>query len=89
MKKIVLTFLLTITVLAISGCSDPMNEETHADMSYADTTSTFIEVETYDSFDIVYDKDTKVMYVISSGTYNRGNFTMLVNADGTPKLWKE
>ena len=58
-------------------------------MSRADTTSTFIEVETYDSFDVVYDKDTKVMYVISSGTYNRGNFTMLVNDDGTPKLWKE
>ena len=84
MKKIVLAFLLTVTVLAISGCSDPMNEETHADM-----TSTLIEVETYDSFDVVYDKDTKVMYVISSGTSNYGNFTMLVNADGTPKLWKE
>ncbi len=89
MKKIVLAFLLTVTVLAISGCSDPMNEETHADMSHADMTSTFIEVETYDSFDVVYDKDTKVMYVISSGTSNYGNFTMLVNADGTPKLWKE
>lgn len=89
MKKIVLTFLLTVTVLAISGCSGTTDEETHADMSHADTTSTFIEVETYDSFDVVYDKDTKVMYVISSGTYNRGNFTMLVNADGTPKLWKE
>lgn len=89
MKKIVLTFLLTATVLAISGCSGTTDEETHVDMSRADTTSTFIEVETYDSFDVVYDKDTKVMYVISSGTYNRGNFTMLVNADGTPKLWKE
>ena len=88
-KKIVLTFLLIVTVLAISDCSSSMNEETHADMSHADTTSTFIEVETYDSFDIVYDKNTKVMYIISSGAYNRGNFTMFVNADGTPKLWKE
>lgn len=89
MKKIVLMVLLTVTVLVISGCSGSMNEETHTDMSQANTTSTFIEVETYDSFDVVYDKDTKVMYAISSGTSNYGNFTMLVNADGTPKLWKE
>lgn len=89
MKKIVLTFLLTVTVLAVSGCPGTTDEETHADMSHADTTSTFIEVENYDSFDVVYDKDTKVMYDVSSRYYSRGNFTMLVNADGIPKLWKE
>lgn len=65
------------------------NEETHVDMSHADTTSTFIEVENYDFFDVVYDKDTKVMYAVSSRYYNKGNFIMLVNVDGIPKLWKE
>jgi hypothetical protein len=36
----------------------------------------------------VYQKDTKVMYVISSGTYNHGTFTLLVNADGSPMIYK-
>ena len=33
--------------------------------------------------EVVYDKETKVMYVVDS---NRG-YTMLVNADGTPRLY--
>lgn len=36
---------------------------------------------------IVYDTETKVEYAVSTGSYNYGNYTMLVNADGTPKLY--
>lgn len=82
MKRLVLAFLLAVAVLTTSGCSDGMDEEP------TDTSKMFTRVETCDTFDVVYDKDTKVMYAISSGTSNYGNFTMLVNADGTPKLWK-
>lgn len=39
--------------------------------------------------DIVYDKDTGVMYAVSRGPYNQGTFVMLVNADGTPKIYEE
>lgn len=39
-------------------------------------------------FNIVYDVDTKVMYTVSNGMHNRGTFTMLVNADGTPRLYE-
>ena len=28
------------------------------------------------------------MYVISQGTRNYGNFTVLLNPDGTPQVWK-
>ena len=38
---------------------------------------------------ILYDRDTKVMYSMSSYDRNCGNLTLLVNADGTPKIWKE
>lgn len=38
---------------------------------------------------VVFDRDTRVMYVISRGTYNRGTFTLLVNADGTPRIYKD
>lgn len=39
-------------------------------------------------YDVVYHKDTKVMYVVSHSMYNNGNFTVLVNADGTPMLYE-
>jgi hypothetical protein len=29
------------------------------------------------------------MYVVSDGLYNRGNFTILLNNDGTPMIWGE
>ena len=83
MKRLVLAFLLAVAVLTISGCSDGMDEESRADAS-----EMFVRVEDCGSFYIMYDKDTKVMYTISSSGYPYGNITLLVNADGTPKLWK-
>ena len=83
MKRLVLVFLLVVAVLTISGCSDGMYEEPRADAS-----KMFVRVEDCGSFDIMYDKDTKVMYTVSSSRYPYGNITLLVNADGTPKLWK-
>lgn len=40
-------------------------------------------------YEVVYHRDTKVMYVVSRGNYNAGNFTLLVNPDGSPMLYKE
>ena len=37
----------------------------------------------------MYHKETKVMYAVSSGGFNSGNFTVLVNPDGTPMIYKE
>ena len=39
-------------------------------------------------FDVYADRETGVMYAVSRGTYNQGNFTVLVDADGKPLLWK-
>ena len=38
---------------------------------------------------IVYHKETKVMYAVSCGSYNYGNLTVLVDADGKPMLWED
>ena len=35
-----------------------------------------------------YDPDTGVMYSMSNGGYNSGTLTLLVNADGIPKVWE-
>ncbi|MFR2378866.1 MAG: hypothetical protein ACLS7L_05630 [Clostridium sp.] len=82
MKRLVLMFLLVVTILAASGCSYGMDEE-----PCADAPSMFVKVEGCGAFNIVYDRDTKVMYAVSSSSYNYGNVTILVNADGTPKVW--
>ena len=83
MKRLVLVFLLAVAVLTVSGCSDGMDEEPRADAS-----KMFVIVENCGSFDIMYDKDTKVMYTVSSSCNNYGDVTLLVNSDGTPKIWK-
>ena len=50
-----------------------------------DDTSMFVIVETTTFWDVVYHKDTKVMYVVSTGSNNHGTFTLLVDADGKPR----
>ena len=52
--------------------------------------SQFVKVEgdSMSPYFVVYHRDTKVMYTVSHSTYNNGNFTLLVNPDGTPMIWK-
>lgn len=45
-------------------------------------------VEVTDDWMVVYHRETKVMYAVSVGSHNRGRFTVLVNPDGTPLLYK-
>lgn len=49
----------------------------------------FKKIQACVDFDIVYDVDTKVLYTVSNGMHNRGCFTLLVNADGTPRLYED
>ena len=53
------------------------------------TTNTFITVEQTLSYRIVYHRKTKVMYTMSLGGYNAGDFTLLVNPDGSPMVYEE
>lgn len=77
----IITIALVIMVLFFVGCNNTNNSVKAND-------DVFVTVS--DSFDyvVVYDRETKVMYAMSDGSYNRGSFVMLVNADGTPKLYK-
>lgn len=50
--------------------------------------SRFMEVEHTDAWRIVADRETGVMYAVSLGAYNRGNFTLLVDVDGNPLIYK-
>ena len=41
-----------------------------------------------DVYRVIYDTHTGVMYHMSDGRYNGGTLTLLVNADGTPRVWE-
>lgn len=83
MKKIIAFSLFVLFFML--GCSQPANAERSNKSA-----SMFTEVEssTFESWKIVYHNETKVMYAISTGSRNGGNFTVLVNPDGTPMLWE-
>lgn len=87
-KRIICTLLCVIFAFFLIGCGTVMER---VDEKPQKPVSMFVVVEGgngVDSYCIVYHRDTKVMYAISCGTYNAGNFTVLLNPDGSPMLWK-
>jgi hypothetical protein len=56
----------------------------------ADSTVGFevIDGGTWDLFWILYDRETGVMYTMSNGTKNSGTMTLMVNPDGTPRVYE-
>ena len=80
---------ICIVITLLTGCSSRKSVPIDAE-SY-DEESMFVICEPHSlnkCWDVVYHKDTKVMYAVSSGGYNSGNFTLLVNSDGSPMLWE-
>ena len=86
MKKI-FCLIMIVCILVFTGCDDRKTMISVQEQN-KDNTSMFIESADY-CYDVVYHKDTKVMYAISRGTYNRGIFTLLVNPDGSPMTYEE
>lgn len=87
LKRIICALLCVIFVFFFIGCGTEMKR---VDEKPQQPVSMFIVVEGggLDSYRIVYHRDTKVMYAVSTGTYNSGNFTVLLNPDGSPMLWE-
>lgn len=82
MKKFIVCVITACAILGAVACGSSGYAE-------AGETSMFMEVEGCYQYRVVYHKDTKVMYAVSNGNKNHGNFTLLVNPDGTPMLWEE
>ena len=84
MKKIIVIVVVVLLALCLCGCSpNPIGQENERNVP-----SMFTIVEDADLWLVVYHNDTKVMYTVSYNYYNFGNFTLLVNPDGTPMLWE-
>lgn len=89
MKKLIV-FLMVIALCAcLFGCASEAQVSKEGEVEQESNISMFIEVERVtDNWRVVYHKDTKVMYVVSAGSYNRGTFTVMLNPDGTPMVWE-
>lgn len=78
MKKKFIAAIITATLL-IAGCSDTVNVSEGQDRMME-------KVEDEWGYAIYVDKDTNVMYIKGSG--DGGTFTVMLNADGTLKIWQ-
>ena len=83
MKKILVAFLLLVLLIFASCTATVEKAENQQEASM------FVQIEKTDYWKVVYQKDTKVLYAVSDGGCNRGNFTVLLNPDGTPMIYKE
>lgn len=89
MKKLIAIFIAIALCACLFGCASEARVSKEDEVGPESNTSMFIEVErVIDNWRVVYHKDTKVMYVVSSSRYNRGTFTVMVNPDGTPVIWE-
>lgn len=84
-KMIIAAALITLTAATMTACNAENTEIEETDSGKA---SAFVQVEKTNQWRIVYHRETKVMYAVSLG-YARGVFTVLVNADGTPMIYRD
>lgn len=88
--QLILTICIIMAVFfaACNGSkAEPANSASVID-TREDYNNVFEQVGYGEDYIIVYHKQTKVMYVVSAEYRNRGNFTVLVNPDGTPMIYK-
>lgn len=84
MKKLIaILMVIALCACLFAGCGGSPEAGENVSKS-----SSFVIVEDAVGYCIVYHKDTKVMYTLSTASYNIGNFSLLVNADGTPMIWE-
>ena len=81
---IALFLIVVISVSSLCSCTNAT-----ATSVSNDDTSMFVCLEEALRWDVVYHKDTKVMYAVSRSGTGSGVFTVLLNSDGTPMIYKD
>lgn len=85
MKKLYYSILLAVFMLSLFLLACKNKNPANNDPSKS---SRFVTVENTLIYRIVADKETGVMYAVSIGGYNSGNFTLLVDREGKPLIWE-
>lgn len=83
-----LMVVVLIVCIFLTGCVADMKREYNI-KNQETNVSMFIVLETGTNYKIVYHQKTKVMYAISTGAYNSGTFTVMLDTDGKPLLYKK
>lgn len=93
MRKLQLTLVICIIMAVLFAACAGGKAEPASAASVINTgenyNNVFEQIGYGDGYIIVYHTQTKVMYVVSDEYRNKGNFTVLVNPDGTPMIYKE
>lgn len=87
MKRKIAILLLTVATIT-AGCSNTEGENLFGVKEIGGEQSNFQYAEVYDEFDIIYDKETGVMYSMSNSNRAYGILTPLLNSNGTPKIYQ-
>lgn len=82
MKKLIVMLMLAVT---LAGCGH--SSESDIGDSEKSNQDRFVLVEYALSYEIMVDRETRVMYVVSNGAYNHGTFTVMVDENGKPLTW--
>ena len=83
MKRLIAITLASLMILSLSACATKITNKTVKGES-----SRMVRIEEAVTYNIVYDKETRVMYVVSDGGRSYGVFTVLVDANGKPLLYE-
>lgn len=86
MRKAIIIGLIAGIMLSVilAGCA-PVEDTT---VAQADSRTMFVVLRHERYLDVVCDVETGVLYARSNATYNTGALTLLVNPDGTPRIWE-
>ena len=79
MKKLIA--ILMLAVMLVGNESDVRDGEKSSQKR-------FVLVEDDWPYEIMVDRETRVMYAVSNGAYNHGTFTVMVDESGKPLIWK-
>lgn len=84
MRKFLITVALAVILagIVLSGALCLQEADAAAGMGFKVITGTI------GGIDIVYDVETGVMYTMSGAAYNKGSMIVMVNPDGTPRVWE-
>lgn len=85
-KKIICLISVVLLLFTFVGCGSNMDKV--EDTKPKESSSMFVLVESdylWNKYNIVYHKETKVMYAVSCNTV----FTVMVDAEGKPLLYSE
>lgn len=86
-KRIFTIFVVLALCLSLYGCGKP---GLGVDNKWYINESLFVLVEQYADCIVYRHKDTNVLYVYAySGSGSGSGFSVLLEPDGTPQIWKE